>query len=381
MMSFSHRTLLSISLASIIAFSSAESIDGTLSVDLMPASISRTGQGRVNETYYYVETSVGTPRQRLKALFDITSQQSTVPLFGLGYHGLCYSPYKSSSSSLNDTFQCNYYNTVQYCGPVHRDLMTLESYNRNASFPLFLLVTGGQSDTFQRLIGDKYDVTIGLRRSMPDRSGESFLDVLMSEDLIGAKQFSLSFGGKNKPGKLLFGATNRSLYEGELNLHKSIHFDQFTLNFDRVTLGSLVICTRCKVGFDNSFSDLRGRESLVNEVYRLLGARIEDGLPILPEHTIINKLPTLTFSIDGVQYSYPPELYVNRAPQLTFRQQNVSYLAIQPIVEPIPERDRRDRLTDYTDMWKLGTDFMSMYYTAYDVSTGTVGIAPMRRQT
>lgn len=348
------------SIIGLIECSNSASYPGIVSLKLNPASILRPGQTHLYETYYYTEIQIGQPFMPFKTLFHINCQESILPKSQSSNHSNgVYNSRLSYHSSLQYFRSIFHYNVHQFNGETYRDQMSVYSYDRLISFPFFFMAT---QDTvkFYQVFGREYDAAIGLH-SLGSSFRGGFLQALLSSGLIQSKQYSLSFEAKNQPGTLMIGATNGSSYEGQLNLHQSKYPTRFEFKLDRITLGSRVICKTSSVGFDNSFSDLRGAGYKVKEIYDLLGVRVRIGLPILPDATNIDDLPTLNFVLDGVQYAYPPEVYVNRAG-------NISYLAIQ------------QNLPGLSSEWTFGTDFMSIYYTAYDLNTATVGIAPMRRR-
>lgn len=350
--------------ASLIGYAISQPIEATLSVELKQASIPRTERTQINEIYYYVETFVGDPLRKFKAVFAINSDVSILPRTNSTNHidGL-YNP-RQSNQSLVQSLNCvSKSNRHEFEGMIYRDRMSLDyDHQPLRGFPFYFMPTYKTSE-FSELVGRKYDAMIGLKiNSHESLARVGFLETLQASGLIGTKRVSVSFEGKNKPGKLLFGATNSSSsYEGELTMHKSNNLREFKVDLDRVLLGSHVLSTRAEVGFDLSISDLVGHRQQVSEIHRLLGVDVSNGLATFPKATIIADLPTLTFVISGKQYAYPPEIYVNQFG-------NVTYLAIRSSIDE-----------SASNGWKFGTDFMSIYYTTFDMTARTVGIAPMAR--
>lgn len=354
-------TLLLASLASLIGCTGSEPVNGFLSLDLKPALILRPGQTNINDTYYYVETHIGHPGQRFRAFFDFDYYESIVGITNsMNVVGL-YNPnmsIRSNRISYSDTFihqTFNGKNLIRASG--YQDQLILTSYGQPIQMQFNFKAI--DETEFSLAVENKYDVIIGLNNMVHhENSYREFLNVSMSTGLITARQYSVGFNGKKQPGKLFIGGINRSSYEGEINLHKSRGIYQFQLKLDYVTLGSRVLETRSSIGFNISQSDLLGPRVKVDEIYTLLGATVVNGLPKLPENTKIDQLPTLTFVINDVSYKYPPQLYVNQDRQ-------IMYLGIRP------------NSLDSEHSWIFGTDFMSVFYTAFDVDTKTVGIAPM----
>lgn len=367
-MAFDRRVRFAILLACIVSFNgyaNSQPIDGTASVELKPASIPRPGQTQINEVYYYVETYIGDPLRKFKTVFNINSDVSILPRTNSSSHidGL-YNP-RQSNQSLVQSLNCvSKSDRFLFEAMIYRDRMTLDFVRQPiASFPFYFMPTY-KTGEFSELVAHKYDAMIGLKISAHESLARvGFLESLQTSGLIKAKKVSISFEGKNEPGALLFGGANSSLCEPELSLHKSSSLREFKANLGQVILGSRVLSTRASVGFDMSISDLVGHRQQVSEIYRLLGVGVRNGLAILPEATIIDDLPTLTFVIDAKHYTYPPRLYVNQFG-------NVTYLAIRSSIDGSSSNE-----------WKFGTDFMSMYCTTFNMTAHTVEIAPMRRQT
>lgn len=335
--------------SSVVLIGCAE--DGTLSVELKTASIRRRGQTidipLVYETYHYVETFIGDPGKRFRSLFVINGELSLVLTSDSMHVDRIYNPADSRVSTIphpNDREQSR-------VGTKYLDQLTISSYGQQKMVPFFFYGFN-KMEEWQQFLGHGYDAALSLEPS---------LSIFKSNGLIRERQFSVSFNGLNQPGNILFGAINSSLYEGQLNFHRGRNMI-LALTVNQIMLGSQVLSIGSGIGFELGCSDLQGPQQEIEQIYRFLGVNMINGLPILPSDTIIDHLPKLTFVIDGVRYSYPPRLYVKRAG-------NILYLGIKTMLL------NQDPLCK----WLFGTDFMSLYYTAFDYDTRTIGIAPMRR--
>lgn len=147
-----------------------------------------------------------------------------------------YNPYEPSTSSIVDE-RLWYHERGQLIGRIYRDYVTISSYDRPIRLPFYFMETNNTAN-FAEVVENNYDAIVGLLEWALN-GNESFLNICKSNGLIRARQYSVSFGRKNEPGKLLIGATNRSLYEGELNLHESEFHLRFELEPDPIWLKSL----------------------------------------------------------------------------------------------------------------------------------------------
>lgn len=338
---------------------------GMLPVQLSHVIRPLAGHPAIFKTFYQVEVNLGLPERKFSAAFDISTSDTIVPTTNATDHisfendGI-YISRKSETSRCVVSYYTTEYRGQRLAGSVYKERLSLKSTNNqsNSVNPFYLMATDERKEFLDACDWKAY-LIIGLGPNENNRDGRrGFVTSLMAAGHINSLQFSISFKDKNQAGQILFGGTDRRLYEGDLSLHKIVSTNEWALNLKPVLLGSEVVgCTAsCKAILSTMTSDIRGPTEQVSKIYNLLGVVINNGLATLPSATSIVDLPTLTFVIDGKQYSYPPELYTNRA-------EGVTYLGI------VQDHSLKND-------WILGTDFLSKYYTAYDFPGQTVGIAP-----
>lgn len=342
---------------------------GSFIVGLKNISVLKKGQTKVFETFYQAEILIGTPPMKYLAMFDLNSAD-TIALaldknlaFTLNSSGF-YRPDQSATSQLIGQGAGNY-KGQSFNGEIYKDQFAIESLDQQTHSLLMNFLAANEVQKFMTIDDFLISSIIGLSPRYESSTGNlGFLASLKSAELINELQFSISFKGKDQEGQILFGAPNNKLYEGELTSHKIISTKQWALSLKPIIFGSQIVgcsLSECAAILSTTVKDIYGPAHIVKDIHESLGAVIKDGLPILPNDTVIANLPILTLVIDGKQYTYPPQQYVNHVEQENI---NVKYVGIMA--------------DDHTqNKWTLGRDFLSMYYTAYNVSEQTVSIAPM----
>lgn len=340
-----------------------------LAIRLRNVSSLKLGQTRIYETSYNAEIIMGNPGSDHVSMFDLTTADIMVMyqderinsrLPSLGFYNGVYSMASQFVSRAIAHYEGN-----RFDGYISKDEFAIISDSYRHTFDIKFFVVSKDIEKFLEIHDYKYDSIIGLSPSSNSTAGhEGFLASLKSKGWINELQFSISFRGKDQAGKILLGATDKNAYHGELNLHEIVSTRHWALNLSQVILGSKVLgcitATGCRAILSTTLKDIYGPAYLVDMIHSSLGAMITNGLAFLPIGTRIENLPDITLNIDGIAYTYPPVQYVNRAG-------NQLYLGI------IADRHSNDR-------WILGRDFLSMYYTAYDLSSQMVGIARMRHR-
>lgn len=308
--------------------------------------------------------NIGQPPQSFKVIFDLASGEGFVP----HYEKWKFNPFLHYDKG----FRCSQSATckkvsspekIQFMnshleGKVCRDNLQLTDRNmQTVNFPMDFLAVSWSSLDLNSLETDGF-IGLGPIQSNP-RGRPGFIQVLHRYKLIDNLQFSLwmsKYISSRSSGELILGGVDTDRYSGPISWHKVSSTDSWSLNLDGAYFGQNPFsCSNgtCKTILSSSFTGVYGPSYDIEKIYKYFDVDVRDKVPYISCAKILSA-PDITFVIDGKQYRMPAVNYI------TDNTRSKCFLSLYPGVE---------------NLWVLGTDFLSGYYSIFDVTEGMIGFA------
>lgn len=212
---------------------------------------------------------------------------------------------------------------------------------------------------FDGLLGMAYP-----QLSMPPGVVPPF-DNLMKQNLLAQPVFSsyLASQGKNTS-VLILGGTDSQYYTGNFNfvalsaLQPALGYWLISGTDIKSNGTSLGICAYCLLIVDTGTSILTGPPLLVDPLLKSIGT-------VNPDCSNRDQLPTIAFTLNGVDMTLEPEFYVIYTDDGTGKM--TCQLGIESLNPGLP-------------LWILGDPFLRKYYTIFDRGQNQVGFALATQQ-
>lgn len=342
-------------------------------------------------TSYYTNVNIGTPPKPFRFLLDTDANESWLPHYlklGIIYsrlnykNGYCKKDSKTSRKEEKEfTFE---YQKCELTGKPYEDVFEFKDINEstgsNSTVSLrqrFLAVSSASND---KLSSFEIDGVLSLSPAVSSDSGtQSILLNLNEARLIDELRFGISLNNiedSSEGGEITFGGIDQAKYIGNLRYHPMISIHRkWELDLQNVMLGGDVVsCYNlvCKATLSTSVNDFYGPREDVMKIMNLLGLinsprdfnkSEENNLFEIDCLRVVN-LPNLSFNIDGLSYIVPPSSYIKKKIDGLIFKSSTCYVTILP--------------SDTISHWILGTNFISSYYTVFDLNKRQVGFATRR---
>ena len=311
---------------------------------------------------YYGWVEVGTPPQRVRAIFDTgSSNYWTANKNRFLQNHYLYKHERSSTYEKNGTRFRIEYGSGPVSGFFSRDAihigdLVLERYN-------FAEVddTSGLGAAF--FIG-KFDGIMGLGwDSIVVGGGPSPFGALVASGQLEKPEFAF-FLGDEEQGELVLGGSDSNHYEGSVTKVPLIAETYWEVALDAVQVGGAsALSTTKRAIVDSGTSLLAGPTAEVRRIAQLVGA-----VPLIAGEYAVDcaKLaskPPITFKLGGTAFTLEPRDYVIDAGS------SMCLFAMMGIDIPEPNGP----------LWILGDVFMRKYYTVFDWGGRQLRIAKAKR--
>ncbi|CAH2221090.1 gastricsin-like, partial [Pelobates cultripes] len=163
-------------------------------------------------------------------------------------------------------------------------------------------------------------------------------------------------------GEVIFGGVDNSLYSGQImwapvtqEVYWQIGIDAFSVNGQATGW-----CSQgCQAIVDTGTSPLTVPQQYMGTFLNYLGAQQGQNGEFLVNCNNVQNLPSISFTINGVQFPIPPSGYIL---------QNNGYCTVGVEVTYLPSQNGQP-------LWILGDVFLRQYYSVYDMSNNRVGFA------
>uniref|UniRef100_A0AC11DF88 Uncharacterized protein n=1 Tax=Ovis aries TaxID=9940 RepID=A0AC11DF88_SHEEP len=286
------------------------------------------------DTAYVGNIAIGTPPQQFRVVFDTGSSDLWVPsnfcTSPACYSHITFKYWESSTYRIKGHLA---YDTIQIGNLVSTDQpfgLSLEEYGFN---------------------GLPFDGILGL--NYPNNSilgAIPIFDNLKKQGAISEPIFAFYLSKGTVNGSVLMLA----------QLDTIVPSGDWRINLDHISMkGKLIGCSGgCEALVDTGTSLINGPTRLVTNIQRLIGA-----MPLGPKHYVscstINILPSIIFTINGINYTLPAQAYILK------NSQGGCFSTFKGGTEVFKHRET----------WVLGDIFLRLYFSVYDRGNNRIGLA------
>jgi len=315
----------------------------------------------VQDSEYFGEVDIGTPPQKFKVIYDTGSSNLWVPsktCDNCKKTGRHYDSSSSSSYSKNGESFSMQYGTGSCNGFLSAD--TVNVGGEEITGFAFGEVTHEAADVFGSAPFDGI-LGMGPAKAAVDQVPMP-MDQLLKQGKIKHNIFAFYLASGGKTGSTLtLGGTDSSFHTEEFTYvpvaRAAALLPYWLVSATDVKVGgvSTKACgwlTGCYMVVDTGTSILAGPSSGVNTLVSKIGE-------VSADCSNVDKLPTITFTMNGKNFDLGPDFYVLR--MMDENGQEQCQLGIQAV--------------DGVPMWILGDPFLRKYYTVWDAESNRVGFA------
>ncbi|EOA18347.1 hypothetical protein CARUB_v10006868mg [Capsella rubella] len=306
------------------------------------------------DNIYYGDITIGTPGQRFTVVFDTGSSDLWVPSGDKWEadepHNL-YDSQKSSTYKPNGTNVALGYATGDLKGILSSDTVDIGGITITDQY----FTEARSTPEKDPLREAPFDGILGL--GSPQISATETRPVwysMMRQGKIEEKMFSIWYGRSEDSGaggEIVFGGKNTAHYTGEhfyVNVREDD--DYFFFQMNNIFFGTIdtnICSTGCKVFVDSGSTSIVGPSGSIADIKERIGAKLDC--------KNLEKLPDVTFTIEGRSFSVSPHDYIRLSDCTT-----------------------RFVGSDNYDFWILGMPFIRAFHTVFDfekLPTVRVGFA------
>ncbi|XP_040111881.1 pregnancy-associated glycoprotein 2-like [Oryx dammah] len=315
---------------------------------------------------YFGNITIGTPPQEFQVNFDTGSSDLWVPSVDCRSPSCSthkrFNPQKSTTFQRLDQKIKLIYGSGSMNGVLGRD--TIQIGNLVITNQIFGLSQNQSSGVLEQV---PYDGILGL--AYPDLAVQGttpVFDNLKNHGIISEPVFA--FYLSSRPGNIsmvMFGGVDHTYHKGKLQWVPVTQARFWQVAMSSMTInGKVVGCSHgCQAIVDTGTSLLVGPTHLVTDILKLINPKpIMDNQQIL-SCDVINSLPTLLLTINGIVYPVPPDYYIQRLSQ------EVCFLSFQGGTEILNHFGTSEN-------WILGDVFLRLYFSVYDRGNNRIGLAP-----
>ncbi|XP_056413747.1 gastricsin-like [Hyla sarda] len=309
---------------------------------------------------YYGQISVGTPPQNFMVLFDTGSSNlwvaSTYCQSSACQNHPLFNPSQSSTyTSSNQQFSMQY-GSGSLTGIFGYDTVTVQGLsitNQEIGLSVNEPGTNFVYAAFEGIFGMAYP-------ALSAGGATTAMQGMLQQNLLTYPIFSVYMSSQS--GMVVFGGVDNSLYSGQIywapvtqELYWQIAVDAFSINGQATGW-----CSQgCQAMVDTGTSLLTIPQQFLGTFLQYVGAQQSQNGEYLVNCNSVQSLPTISFTINGVQFPIPPSAYIL---------QNNGYCTVGVEVTYLPSQNGQP-------FWILGDVFLRQYYSVYDMGNNRVGFA------
>ncbi|XP_072494525.1 gastricsin-like [Notamacropus eugenii] len=316
---------------------------------------------------YYGEISIGTPAQNFLVLFDTGSSNLWVSSVYCQSEACTthtqFNPSDSSTFTSSDQTFSIEYGSGSLTGVFGYDTVTIQDISiTKQEFGLSETEPGTDFEY------SNFDGILGLAYPAISAGGATtVMQGFLQEDLLNEAVFAFYLSGYNSDngGEVTFGGVDTSLYTGDINWTPVTEEAYWQIGISGFSIGgeSTGWCSDgCQAIVDTGTSLLTIPQDMFSELMQYIGAEEdEDGL-YLVSCSNIDSLPTLTFTINGVDFPLPPSAYILEG--------DSTYCEVGMMTTYLSSESGEP-------LWILGDVFLRNYYSVFDLANNRVGFASL----
>ncbi|XP_027017862.1 gastricsin isoform X2 [Tachysurus fulvidraco] len=318
------------------------------------------------DSYYFGVISVGTPPQSFEVLFDTGSSNLWVNSVYCSTQACTaqtqFNPQQSSTfQSTSTTFYLPYgagalngvfgYDTVTLAGiQVPNQEIGLSTNEPSQPF---------LSAPFDGILGLAYP-SLAVGNAMP------LVDNMIQQGLLEQNLFGIYLSPAGGSGsEVAFGAVDTNMYQGQIYWTPVTSETYWQIGIQEVQISGQQTgwCSQyggCQAIVDTGTPSLTAPSSFLSSLMQSIGAQQDSYGQYAVDCSQVSNLPTLTFTISGVNFPLGPSYYVQETQS--------GYCTIDITPTYLPSQNSQP-------LWIFGDVFLRAYYSAYDRGNNQVGFA------
>ncbi|CAJ0932142.1 unnamed protein product [Ranitomeya imitator] len=207
----------------------------------------------------------------------------------------------------------------------------------------------------------KFDGIFGMAYPAMSAGGATTaMQGMLQQNLLNYPMFSVYMSSQS--GEVIFGGVDNSLYSGQIlwapvtqQVYWQIGIDEFAVNGQATGWCS----NGCQAIVDTGTSPLTIPQEYMGTLLQDLGAQQGQNGQFLVNCNNVQNLPSISFTINGNQFSIPPSGYIS---------EYNGYCTVDFEETYLPSQNGQP-------LWILGDVFLRQYYSVYDMSNNRVGFA------
>ncbi|KAI4553188.1 hypothetical protein MJT46_016482 [Ovis ammon polii x Ovis aries] len=321
--------------------------EGAISEPVFAFYLTKSFSGLKGKTrmQYMGNITIGTPPQEFQVVFDTGSSELWVAS-DFCTSQVCATNVKfrhrqsSTFRPTNKTFRISYGSGRVKAVVVHDTVRIGDLVSTDQPF--------GITVKEKWLEGRSYDGILGLNYPNLSISGAiPIFDKLKNEGAISEPVFAFYLSKDEREGSVvMFGGVDHRYYKGELNWVPLIEAADWVVHMDRITMRrNVVACSAgCEAVVDTGTSKLIGARQRRSQYY--------------VSCSVINTLPSIIFTINGINYPVPGRAYILK---------DLRGRCFTAFLE--------NKVSSSTETWILGDVFLRLYFSVFDRGNDRIGLA------
>ncbi|XP_070313206.1 pregnancy-associated glycoprotein 1-like [Odocoileus virginianus] len=308
---------------------------------------------------YIGNITIGSPPQQFRVVFDTGSSDLWVPSIFCS-SPVCYThtTFKHLESSTyqhtNKPFQITY-GSGRVKGYLAYDTIRIgRLVSTGQPFGLSLEEYGFDRLPFDGVLGLNYPNMSSIR-AIP------IFDNLKKQGAVSEPVFAFYLSKcRTNSSVLMLGGVDKAYYKGQLNWVPLSRVGDWRVNMNRISMkGKIIGCSGgCEALVDTGTSLIQGPTRMVTNIQKLIGATPQ-GFEHYVSCFVVNTLPSIIFTINGINYPVPARAYILKDSQghcfSTFKGGTETF--------------------KHAETWILGDAFLRLYFSVYDRGNDRIGLA------
>uniref|UniRef100_A0A4W2HEG2 Pregnancy-associated glycoprotein 1-like n=1 Tax=Bos indicus x Bos taurus TaxID=30522 RepID=A0A4W2HEG2_BOBOX len=312
----------------------------------------------IRDLFYVGNITIGTPPQEFQVIFDTGSSDLWVAsIFCNSSSCAAHVRFRHHQSSTfrptNKTFRITYGSGRMKGVVVHDTVRIGDLVSTDQPFCISLAESGFEGIPFDGILGLNYP-------NMSFSGAIPIFDNLKNEGAISEPVFAFYLSKDKREGSVvMFGGVDHRYYKGELKWVPLIQAGGWIVHMDRISFERKVIACSggCEALVDTGAPLIDGPKPLVDNIQKLIGATPR-GSKHYVSCSVVNTLPSIIFTINGINYPVPARAYILKDSE------SHCYTAF-----------KENTVRTSRETWILGDVFLRLYFSVFDRGNDRIGLA------